>query len=111
MDSRLGGNKVAVRVVSNRKAKKLLSRTGPLTATSANVSGQEPLLDCVEAAESLRGAEESIVGVDGVCEGGPPSTLIAWHTVWDSPESSSIEVIREGEISSEEVLSWWKSRI
>ncbi len=29
MDSRLGGNKVAVRVVSNRTAKELLSKTGP----------------------------------------------------------------------------------
>ena len=53
---------MAVRVVSNRTAKELLSRTGPLTATSANISGQEPLLDCVEAAESLRRTEESIVG-------------------------------------------------
>ena len=111
MDIRLGGDKVAVRVVSNRTAKELLSKTGPLTATSANISGQEPLLDCIEAAESLRRTDESIVGVNGVCKGGSPSTLIAWHTVWDSPESLSIEVVREGKVSSEEVLSWWKSRI
>ena len=111
MDSRLGGDKVAVRVVSDRTAKELLSKTGPLTATSANISGKEPLLDCVEAAESLQRAEEAIIGVDGVCEGGAPSTLIAWHTVCESPESLSIEVIREGKVSSEEVLTWWKSRI
>ena len=111
MDFRLGGDKVAIRVVSNRKAKELLSMTGPLTATSANISGQDPHLDCVEAAESLRSTEERIVGIDGVCEGGQPSTLIAWHTVCESPKSLSIEVIREGKVSSEEVLSWWKSRI
>ena len=108
MDSRLGGDKVAVRVVSDRTAKELLSKTGPLTATSANISGKEPLLDCVEAAESLQRAEEAIIGVDGVCEGGAPSTLIAWHTVCESPESLRIEVVREGKISSEEVLAWWK---
>ena len=99
MDSRLGGDKVAVRVVSDITAKKLLSVTGPLTATSANISGHEPLLDCVEAAEALQRAEEVIIGVDGVCEGGSPSTLIAWHTVCESPESLSIEVIREGTVS------------
>tara|TARA_Y100001954_G_scaffold223884_1_gene262690 strand:- start:1268 stop:1870 length:603 start_codon:yes stop_codon:yes gene_type:complete len=110
LDTRLGGDKVAVRVLSNRTAKELLSMTGPLTATSANISGQESLLDCVEAAKSLRTVGEEVVGVDGVCEGGAPSTLIAWHTVCDSPESLSIEVIREGKVSSEEVLSWWKSR-
>ena len=111
MDPRLGGDKVAIRVVSNRTAKELLSETGPLTATSANISGEEPLLDCIEAAESLCSAEEAVVGVDGLCEGGLPSTLIAWHTVCESPESLSIEVIREGKISSEEVLAWWKRRI
>ena len=67
--------------------------------------------DSVEAAEALQRAEEVIIGVDGVCEGGSPSTLIAWHTVCESPESLSIEVIREGKIGSEEVLTWWKSRI
>ena len=111
MDSRLGGDKVAVRVVSDITAKKLLSVTGPLTATSANISGQEPFLDCVEAAEALQRTEEVIICVDGVSPGGSPSTLIAWHTVCESPESLSIEVIREGKVSSEEVLTWWKSRI
>ena len=111
MDSRLGGNKVAVRVVSDRTAKELLSKTGPLTATSANISGQEPLLDCIKAADSLCTSEHTVFGADGICHGGIPSTLIAWHTVCESPESLSIEVIREGKVSSEEVLSWWKSRI
>ena len=111
MDARLGGDKVAVRVVSNRTAKELLSKTGPLTATSANISGQEPYLDCAKAAESLRRAGEKIFEIDGFCEGGQPSTLIAWHTVCNPPKSSSIEVIREGKIGSKEVLSWWKSRI
>ena len=111
MDARLGGDKVAVRVVSNRTAKELLSKTGPLTATSANISGQEPYLDCAKAAESLRRAGEKIFEIDGFCKGGQPSTLIAWHTVCNPPKSSSIEVIREGKIGSKEVLSWWKSRI
>lgn len=110
MDARLGGDKVAIRVVSDPRAKELLLRTGPLTATSANKSGEEPLMHCVAAANSLCSSEHPVLAVDGSCNGGLPSTLIAWHTVCDSPESLRIEVIREGKVSTEEVLAWWKRR-
>jgi len=110
MDERLGGQKVAIRVVSNLTAKRLLLRTGPLTATSANQTGEEPLLDCISAAKSLCSSEQIVVGIDGICHGGLPSTLIAWHTVCSSPESLGIEVVREGKVSSEEVFAWWKKR-
>ena len=110
MDFRLGSKGVAVRVVSDPRARDLLLMTGPLTATSANQTGQEPLLDCIAAADSLCTSEHSVLGVDGECNGGLPSTLIAWHTVCDSPESLRIEVIREGKVSTEEVLAWWKRR-
>lgn len=111
MDKRLGGEKVAIRVVSNRTAKDLLLRTGPLTATSANQTGEESLLDCLAAADSLSTSERTVLGVDGVCNGGLPSTLIAWHTVCISPETQSIEVVRVGKVGSKEVLAWWKKRI
>ena len=110
MDPRLGRDKVAVRVVSHPTAKSLLLKTGPLTATSANLSGQEPLLDCAEAADSLSTPRKPVMGVEGLCEGGLPSTLIAWHTVCNTPESLGIEVIREGKVSSEDVLAWWRRR-
>ena len=111
MDERLGGFQVAVRVVTHPVAKKLLGKTGPLTATSANLSGEEPMVDCLSAAENISTPEFPIEAVEGLCQGGLPSTLIAWHTVCDTPESMSIEVIREGKISSEEVYSWWRKRI
>ncbi|MAH98535.1 MAG: hypothetical protein CMA12_04195 [Euryarchaeota archaeon] len=111
MDARLGGEKVAIRVVTDTKARELIERTGPLTATSANISGEEPLLNCILAANQLSSPELPVLGIEGVCEGGSPSTLIAWHTVCDSPESMRIEVVREGKISSEEVLAWWKKMI
>ena len=99
MDDRLGGFRVAVRVVTHPVAKELLGKTGPLTATSANLSGEEPMLDCLSAAENISTPEFPIESVEGLCQGGLPSTLIAWHTVCDSPESMRIEVIREGKIS------------
>ena len=110
MDFRLGSKGVAVRVVADPIARELLLMTGPLTATSANQTGEEPLLDCIAAADSLCTSEHTVLGVDGLCQGGLPSTLIAWHTVCDSTESLRIEVVREGKISSKEVFAWWKRR-
>lgn len=111
MDFRLGFRGVAVRVVSDSRARDLLLKTGPLTATSANHTGQEALLNCIKAADSLCTSENTVLGVDGGCHGGLPSTLIAWHTVCDSPESPEIEVVREGKVSTKEILAWWKKRI
>jgi len=110
MDFRLGSRGVAVRVVSDPRAIELLLKTGPLTATSANHTGQEPLLDCIKAADSLCSSEHAVLGVGGICYGGLPSTLIAWHTVCESPESLRIEVVREGKVSTKDVLAWWKRR-
>ena len=110
MDFRLGSKGVAVRVVADPIARELLLMTGPLTATSANQTGEEPLLDCIAAADSLCTSEHTVLGVDGLCQGGLPSTLLAWHTVCDSTESLRIEVVREGKISSKEVFAWWKRR-
>ena len=46
LDNRLGGDKIAIRILADPIAKKLIENTGPLTATSANISGSEPLRDC-----------------------------------------------------------------
>ena len=110
LDSRLGGNMVAVRVMSHPSAVALLEETGPLTATSANVSGQIPVGDCDEAAELLSRFGEEIEFVYGVCEGGLPSTLISWDYSYGPSDMSEIEVIREGIVGKEEILEWSKSR-
>ena len=110
LDSRLGGNMVAVRVMSHPSAVALLEETGPLTATSANVSGQIPVDDCDEAAELLSRFGEEIEFVSGVCEGGLPSTLISWDYSYGPSDMSEIEVIREGIVGKEEILEWSKSR-
>ena len=110
LDSRLGGDMVAVRVMSHPSAVALLEETGPLTATSANVSGQIPVGDCDEAAELLSRFGDEIEFVSGVCEGGLPSTLISWDYSYGPSDMSEIEVIREGIVGKEEILEWSKSR-
>ena len=111
LDKRLGGEKIAIRILSNKIAKNLIEQTGPLTATSANISGLEPLNSCEMAAASLSDTATEIAYVSGICPGGVPSTLIAWHTVCKSPNSREIEVLREGLVTSKEIQRWWKKQI
>ncbi len=106
LDSRLGGERVAIRVVAHPEAISLLSTVGPLTITSANHSGVAPVDDCEEAARSLSSSGEEIAFVEGVCPGGSPSTLIAWYSVCGSTQLSDTEVLREGVVPSEEVRLW-----
>tara|TARA_B000000532_G_scaffold237926_1_gene225763 strand:+ start:91 stop:558 length:468 start_codon:yes stop_codon:yes gene_type:complete len=111
LDSRLGADKIAIRVVAHPVAKALLRATGPLTATSANISGTEPEANCPDAVETLQKAGHKVGLVKGNTPGGSPSTLIAWYSVCDSSDNASIEVLREGIIATEEVMLWWKSQI
>ena len=65
LDSRLGGERVAVRVFADTVAKKLAEVVGPITATSANPSGVEPSSNVALAAQSLHLEQISIL--DGDC--------------------------------------------
>ena len=111
LDNRLGADKVAIRVVSHPVAKALLRAIGPLTATSANISGTPPKSNCLDAVDALQKAGHKVGLVEGNTPGGPPSTLIAWYSVCDASDNTSIEVLREGIVPTEKVLQWWKSQI
>lgn len=68
---------LAVRIPGHEGLRGLLAALGHgLTATSANPSGGEPVLDPRGAAELLAG-EDAMVVDGGVLPGGPPSTLVA----------------------------------
>ena len=97
-------------LLANSIAKLLIEKTGPLTATSANISVTEPLRDCEMAAQILSSSENKISYLSGTCPGGTPSTLISWYTVSSSPNVNEIEVLREGLVTKKEILEWWKKR-
>jgi L-threonylcarbamoyladenylate synthase len=72
-----GERTLAVRVPGHDGLRGLLAALGHgLTATSANRSGGEPVLDPREAAELLAG-EDAVVVDGGVLPGGAPSTIVA----------------------------------
>lgn len=88
----------AVRVTSHPEAQKISESFGkPIISTSANISGIRPITSPGELSQDL------IAGIDtlldgGTCAGGLPSTIV-------SVLKPDIEILREGVISSREILS------
>ena len=111
LDERLGGERVALRVVSHDAAVGLIEEVGPITATSANISGSPPENDTAMAARSLSTDGSHIPFVSGLCGGSVPSTLISWQSSTHSPDTTGTKVLREGLEKKLEVFDWLKSRI
>tara|TARA_S200000501_G_scaffold280296_1_gene264289 strand:+ start:1395 stop:1997 length:603 start_codon:yes stop_codon:yes gene_type:complete len=111
LDERLGGERVALRVVSHDTAVRLVEEVGPITATSANISGSPPEDDPAMAARSLSTDGSHIPFVSGLCGGGVPSTLISWQSSTHSPDTTGTKVLREGLVKKTEVFDWLKSQI
>lgn len=87
-----GERTLAVRIPAHAELRSLLHALGTaLTATSANRSGEPPLLDPAEVPELLAG-EDAIVVDGGALAGGPPSTLAAW-------DGARWQVLRAGRVA------------
>ena len=92
-----GTRTLAVRAPDHPELLALLDALGHgLTATSANRSGGEPILDPEEVAELLAGEDAAVVD-GGVLPGGPPSTLVAI-------EEGGLKVLRNGRFPAERLL-------
>ena len=111
LDERLGGERVALRVVSHDTAVRLVEEVGPITATSANISGSPPEDEPAMAARSLSTEGSHVPFVSGLCGGGVPSTLISWQSSTHSPDTTGTKVLREGLVKKSEVFDWLKSQI
>jgi L-threonylcarbamoyladenylate synthase len=94
----LGGRTLAVRIPAHSELRALLAAIGPLTATSANRTGEPPLLDASEVAALL--TEAGVVNfavVAGKAPGGPPSTLVESF-------GDEIRILRQGPFPAERLL-------
>jgi tRNA threonylcarbamoyl adenosine modification protein (Sua5/YciO/YrdC/YwlC family) len=86
---------VALRVPDHENTRELLSRTGPLAVSSANLSGQPAALDVYDAESQLR--DSVAVYLDGgTATGGQPSTIV--DITGDTPH-----VVRLGALSLEQL--------
>ena len=83
-----GRSTLAIRIPDHERLRALLRATGPLTATSANRSGEAPRLDPDSTARLLGAVDHRVID-DGVLPGGAPSTLVRW-------ERGRLRVLRPG---------------
>ncbi len=84
-----GCGALAVRVPGDPRLRRLLTALAvPLTVTSANRSGEPPILDPASLG-ALLGEEDAGIVDGGALLGGPPSTLVRWH-------EDSLVVLRAG---------------
>ncbi|HEX6203772.1 MAG TPA: L-threonylcarbamoyladenylate synthase [Thermoanaerobaculia bacterium] len=93
-----GGTSVAVRVPDHAELRALLAATGPLTATSANPAGGEPILDPAAVADLLAAAPDALLVDGGTLPGGPASTLVAF-------EGRRVRLLRPGRMPAERAIA------
>ena len=105
LDDRLGGTRIAVRCLAHPTARALVEVVGPITATSANESGEIPAHSAEEAGRLLGLPPHAILA--GACLGGVGSTIVA---VTQHPHGLEATVMREGVVPTSSVIEWWKSR-
>lgn len=91
-----GLNKVAVRIPDNEVALDLLSRFGPITATSANIHGRETPGIINDIRMQFKDDDVSVY-LDIGRLAGEPSTLV------DTTEKE-IKIVREGAIAKKDIL-------
>ena len=103
VDSRLGGDNVAIRVFSHPAAISLAEEFGPITATSANESGIEP--ECnTELAAQILNIEHF---VPGICPNGLGSTFVSLGKSDAEKRGWRLTVMREGVVPRADVMRWW----
>ena len=105
LDDRVGGENIAIRILTHPVAVQLLSVTGPLTATSANPSGITCPDNCDAAAQLLDFPPHAVLA--GVCTGGLPSTLVKLSSSAEISQGlPAVTIMREGILPSSRVVEW-----
>lgn len=87
-----GDGSIGLRCPDHADLRRLLARTGPLAASSANLAGEPPATDYGAAVAAL-GASVGVAADGGPCRGGVPSTVVRVR-----PDGA--EVLRQGALSA-----------
>ncbi len=108
LDSRLGGQRVAIRVFADPVARMLAKTVGPVTATSANPSGVEPSNIVSIAAKSLNLNDYYVL--EGICPGGKGSTILSIEKNELESCGFSVTIMREGVVPQTDVMAWMRKK-
>jgi L-threonylcarbamoyladenylate synthase len=93
-----GTDTIGVRISSNPVARKLISAVGqPITATSANISGEEPAKNSILVSEQFGNSLNMIID-GGETYGKKGSTIL-------KEEAGRLIVVRRGEVSEKDIMS------
>jgi L-threonylcarbamoyladenylate synthase len=88
----LGNKTIGLRVPAGEIARSLLQATGALATTSANLSGQPPLLTMAAISDAFPDVFALQLAAD-LPSAGQPSTVIAWHqTGWELLRQGAVDV-------------------
>ncbi len=93
-----GEASLAVRIPADARLRALLAELGPLTATSANLSGEPPIVDPA-ALQGLLAGEDAWIVDGGTLPGGAPSTLIDLR--------QTPRILRPGAFPAAQALAWF----
>lgn len=93
-----GGKTVAVRAPGDAAIREMAAQLGPLTGTSANITGREECHTAAEVADQL-GDEVDLIVDAPVSAAGLSSTIV------DCTRPSEVRVLRAGAISRETIAS------
>jgi len=91
-----GLNKVAIRIPDNKIALDLLSKFGPITATSANIHDKKPPVNIDDISMQFSVSDIAVYIDDGKLDG-RPSTII-------DMSKKPFKIIRKGAISEKEIM-------
>lgn len=98
-----GGGSLAVRIPGHPGLLRLLRELGrPLTSTSANESGEPPLLEPEAVAQMLAGTD-AVLYDGGTCPGGLPSTLVEPVDPGNPAQDLAVKVLRAGRLPVQEI--------
>jgi len=89
-------NKVAIRIPDNKIALEIISKFGPLTATSANIHGKKTPHIISDIIMQFKKEDISVYLDDGKLAG-EPSTIV-------DASADKIKIIREGSISNKDLM-------
>jgi L-threonylcarbamoyladenylate synthase len=91
-----GGETIGLRVPADQVLREIALQIGPLTGTSANLSGREEAHDAASVREQLGDAVDFVVDAKPVTTG-KPSTIV------DAVEPAMVRLLREGDITRDAV--------